>query len=72
MFADSVPNPISVATSTDIGPARTTIQARFRAINSPITHPPRPLPTSWSMNFIRNWRRKTNRRVTNEKRKGAT
>jgi hypothetical protein len=40
------PNAISVATSTDIGTASTTIQARFSAISSTITQAVSPFPTS--------------------------
>ena len=43
---ESSPKAINVATRTDIGTARTPIQARFRLINSMMTQALRPFPTS--------------------------
>ena len=71
LLADKEPKAMSVATSTDIGTARTSIQARFNATNSMMTAALSPFPASWSRNFMINWSMKINMRTTTENKNGA-
>jgi len=68
---DKEPNAIKVATSAAMGPARVTIQAKFKVISCEITHQLKPFPTRLSMYFIINWKVKTKITIKNEIKNGA-